>query len=96
MVVWRVGLPGAPPLGTLDPDILTWCEAKSFILVTNNRKSLPVHLTDHLAQGRHVLGIFVMNPRMSIGETLEELRLIWGAGDPTEYADLITHLPATR
>ena len=79
MVGWRVGLPGAPPLGTLDPDILTWCEAKGFILVTNNRRSLAVHLTDHLAQSRHVPGIFVMNSKMSIGDTLEELPMIWGA-----------------
>ena len=36
----------APPKGTLDPEILLWCEDNRCILVTNNRKSMPVHLAD--------------------------------------------------
>ena len=27
-----------------------WCEIHEFILVTNNRKSMPKHLADHLAE----------------------------------------------
>jgi hypothetical protein len=38
-------------LWTLDPEILLWCEAHRFILVTNNRRSMPRHLADHLAMG---------------------------------------------
>jgi len=30
---------------------------------------------------------------MSIGETIEELVLIWAATDPDEYQDRITFLP---
>jgi hypothetical protein len=51
MVVWRVGSPGAPYLETLDPEILCCCEDNDFILVTNNRKTIPQHLRDHLEQG---------------------------------------------
>jgi len=36
LVVWRIGDPGGPPRGTQDPEVLTWCEAHAFILVTNN------------------------------------------------------------
>ena len=54
LVVWAVGDPGAPPKSTLDPEILCWCEEYNCLLVTNNRKSMPIHLTDHIAQGRHV------------------------------------------
>jgi hypothetical protein len=96
ILVWSIGTPGAPPKGTLDPDILIWCEEKGFILVTNNRSSLPVHLTDHLEQGRHVPGIFVLNRKMGIGKTLEELHFVWGAGDPAEYVDRISYLPVSR
>lgn len=70
MTIWRIGILAAPPKGTLDPDILRWCEENNFILVTNNRKSMPRHLSDHLADGRHIAGIFELNPAMSIGETL--------------------------
>ena len=93
MIVWKIGDPGVPPKGTQDPDILDWCEDNTFILVTNNRKSMPEHLTAHLAKGRHIPGILELNPNMSIGETIEELVLIWGASEPQEYQDLIIYLP---
>jgi hypothetical protein len=93
MVVWRVGIPGAPRKGTLDPDILAWCEAHSFVLVTNNRQSMPSHLRDHLAAGRHVPGILVLNPHTRLGDVLEDLRLIWLLADPAEYQDQIAFLP---
>lgn len=34
-------------------------------------------MRDHLAAGHHIPGIFTLNPSMSIGETIEELALIW-------------------
>jgi hypothetical protein len=95
MVVWRVGDPSVPQLNTPDPEILLWCEAKGFSLVTNNRTSMPVHLRDHLAAGRHVPGIFVLSRKMSMGEIIEELALIWEATYPDEYADLINFLPVS-
>jgi hypothetical protein len=92
IVVWRIGEPGAPPLGSPDPDLLTWCEVNEFILVTNNRASMPVHLRDHLAAERHVPGIFVLNPKMKLGETAEELALIWGARISRQHVVLATEL----
>jgi len=68
LVIFAVGDADAPPKGTLDPEIMCWCEENNFILVTNNRKSMPVHLTDHIEQGRHVPGIFLLNPKLSIGQ----------------------------
>jgi hypothetical protein len=95
LTVWIIGDPGAPPRGTLDPEILLWCEAHQFVLVTNNRQSIPVHLRDHLAAGHHVPGIFVLNPNVTMGALMEELLLIWGASDLEEYLDLMLYLPLT-
>lgn len=96
LVVWAVGEPDAPPKSTLDPEILIWCEVNNFVLVTNNRASMPIHLADHLAQGRHVPGIFILKPSMSIGETLDELILVAGGSFEAEYRDQIVHLPIPR
>jgi len=93
IIAWNVGDPGAPPRGTLDPDILIWCEVREFSLITNNRASMPLHLRDHLAAGRHVPGIFVLNTKMTIPETVAEVALINGAADPAEYLDRINYLP---
>ncbi len=92
IVVWRIGDVGAPAISSLDPDILIWCEANNFSLVTNNRASMPVHLQDHLAAGRHVPGIFTLNPKLTIRETAGELALIWGASEAEEYFDQLRYL----
>ena len=95
MVVWIIGDPGAPTRGTLDPDILLWCEANNFSLVTNNRTSMPDHLRDHLSVGRQVPGIFILSPDMTMGETAEELALICGASESNEYFNLLNFLPVS-
>ncbi len=93
MVIWRVGASGAPPKGTSDPDILVWCEEHGFLLVTNNRNSMPMHLRDHLSAGHHVPGIIALNRYMGIGDTIEDLYLIWLLADESEYHDRIAYLP---
>lgn len=93
IVMRQVGAADSPPKGTLDPDLLVWCEERQFILVTENRKTMPRHLTDHLNEGRHIPGILVMNQKMTIGATIEELLLIWVASNEDEYRDRIVHLP---
>ena len=54
---------------------------------------MPEHLAAHLETGRHVPGILELNPKMNVGETIEELLLIWGASDSSEYQDVIVYLP---
>ncbi|MCU0543611.1 MAG: DUF5615 family PIN-like protein [Oscillatoriaceae cyanobacterium Prado104] len=93
IVIKVVGETETPPKGTLDPEILCWCEEHQFVLVTNNRTSMPVHLTDHMALGRHIPGIFILNPNLSIGENLEELILAALASENDEYQDRIAYLP---
>jgi hypothetical protein len=93
MTIWVVGDPGAPDYGTLDPDILQWCDEHQFALVTNNRSTMPVHLRDHIHADGHVPGIFILNSDMSMGETVDELSLIWEAVEPDEFMDQILYLP---
>jgi hypothetical protein len=56
---------------------------------------MPIHLVEHIAQGRHIPGIITLNSEMSVGETLEELLLIAEVGDPEDYRDRIEYLPVT-
>jgi len=93
LLVMAVGEPNTPAKSTLDPEILIWCEAYNFILVTNNRHSMPVHLAENISQKRHVPGIFILNPEMTIGETIEELLLIAECSFDGEYQDQIVFLP---
>jgi hypothetical protein len=87
--VIAVGDITAPPKGTLDPEILIWCKEYDCILVTNNRKSMPVHLVDHIASKHHIPSIFILSPKLSIGENLDQLILITEGSFETEYQDRI-------
>ena len=93
--VWIIGDPSAPLKGTSDSDILSWCEEHGFILITNNRKTMSVHLTEYLSQGHHVPGIFIINDDMSMGEFIEELMIIAEASYDDEYYDKIFFMPLT-
>ena len=88
-----IGDEDAPPKSTPDPEILAWCEQHQFILITNNRKSMPQHLSDHLSAGHHIPGIFTINLEVPMGKIIEELLLIAGASDADEYIDQITYIP---
>jgi hypothetical protein len=57
---------------------------------------MPVHLADHLATGHHVPGIFILNPKFSVGQNLDELLLIAEASFEDDYQDQIIHLPITK
>ncbi len=93
IVVWKIGDPAAPPKGMPDPEILHWCEENEFLLVTNNRKSIPGHVKEHLSSGHHFPGIIELHPNMTAGEIAEELILIWHTSGMEEYRDLIIYLP---
>ena len=93
LMVLAIGDEGAPARGTLDPDILEWCEKHQFNLITNNRESMPQHLSDHTAAGHHVPGIFTINLEVPMGKIIDELILIAGASDEDEYMDEIKYLP---
>jgi hypothetical protein len=94
--VYRIGDGIAPPITTPDPAILLWIEAHDCLLVTYNRSSMPGHLVDHLAQGRHIPGILQLGKQMSRGAIIEELLLIAEASLPNEYQDQVIYLPKLR
>lgn len=83
----------APPNATPDPAIIEWCEEHRCALVTDNRKSMPGHLRDHCNRGRHIEGIFTVDPiAFPAKELLERLALLAGATFDGEYRDQITFI----
>ena len=91
--VLAIGDPGAPPAGTSDPDILIWLEENGYILVTENRSTIPGHLEDHFAAGRHFPGVFWLRQGTGIGAIVEELYLIWFTSEAEEYHDCALFIP---
>ena len=88
----QVGQSGYPPQGAPDSDLLIWCETRGFLLVTNNRKSMPRHLKDHLSAGHHIPGILTVDLRSGIGALLADLIDVVLLSFEDEYADSIRYL----
>ena len=88
----RLGEGLGPPRGTKDPVLLVWIEQNGFVLVTDNRESIPVHLAEHLDQGGHVPGILQVPEEYAFGELADEIALVVGASLAGELEDRITHV----
>lgn len=91
--VLRVGDPSTPAWGTLDPDILRYLAGAGRALVTSNRKSMPLHIADHLADGSHHWGVFLIRRGTAIGRIAEELHLIWSASSAEDWIDREQRIP---
>lgn len=91
--VLRVGEPGAPPLGTLDDQLLKWAEDNGRILVTEDVTTMPGHLAAHLAASRHSPGVLFVRPGTSIRQLYDELVLIAEVGIPDDFADRCHFIP---
>jgi predicted nuclease of predicted toxin-antitoxin system len=83
----------APPLGTQDPDILSWLEANEYVLVTGDRSTMPVHLAGHLAAGKRAPCVIWIRPNASIGDVIESLYYIWTAATAEELRERIYFIP---
>ena len=89
-----IGQPSAPRKGTFDEDLLIWLEENNYIFITENRSTIPVHLADHFAKGRHIPGILWIRPNRKIGEIIQELYLIWLVSTAEEYQDRTLFIPS--
>jgi hypothetical protein len=90
--VLRVGDPPAPPLGTPDPDNLLWAEQHGRIIVTEDRRTMPVHLADHLQAGHHSPGVFISPHDWTVPQIIFSLVLHDQVGAPQDYIDRIEYL----
>jgi hypothetical protein len=90
--VVRVGDEDGPPLSVSDPEMLIWTERSERILISHDFKTLPGHLADHLAAGRHSPGIFIARAAPE-REIVEFLVVAAYASKPEEWQDQITVIP---
>jgi hypothetical protein len=90
--VVQIGDANAPPRGTPDPDVLIWTEEQDRLPVSWDKRTLPGHLRDHLASGRHCPGILIPPPRPPFPLLIESLAVIAHASLADEYRDRLVHI----
>ena len=90
--VTRVGDPPDLPKSSDDRALLLWAERNGRILASHDKKTLPRHLAEHLAQGRHLPGLFFISYFASPSHIIELLAVAATSDNPTEWSDLIEYL----
>jgi hypothetical protein len=91
--VVRVGDPPDLPLRSTDSTILLWAEREARILLTEDLRTIPAHLAQHLQTGHRSPGVFVIRTSYSIGQLVSHLELVAHAGEPADYENAITYVP---
>lgn len=91
--VVRIGEPADLSLSADDPAVLLWTEREGHILVTENRSTMPVHLTAHLQAGHRSPGVFLIRRGIGVPDLLEFLVLVAYASKPEEWQDRIEYVP---
>jgi Domain of unknown function (DUF5615) len=91
--ILAVGLPGAPPKGSLDPDLLRWAEQEKCTLLSRDKATMPDHVRAHLAAGRHTWGVFIIRKGKTWQEIADALLLIWSASTAEDWQDRIEWIP---
>lgn len=91
--VVRVGDPPDLPLRSTDPTILLWTEREGRLILTEDGSTMPAHLKDHLAAGRHSPGILIIRPHRPIPQIINHLVLVAYASEPWEWRDQHRYIP---
>src|SRR5262245_25889278 len=81
----RVGDAPDLPLGTSDPDVLSWCERENRILVSFDKATLATHLAAHLQAGGHSPGIFLLRRGTRLATVVDYLALVAHASEAWEW-----------
>jgi hypothetical protein len=93
MDILRVGQPGTPPRGTLDPELLVFAEDEKRTLITMDKRTMPDHVRDHHAAGRHTWGVFILKQGYATQRYVEDLILVWSVLSLEDCRDLLLYLP---
>lgn len=91
--VIRVGDPGAPLSGTLDPELLLAAESLGRVLVSRDRQTMPGHLSDHYAAGHHTAGLILLKQRAVLGRTAQDIVKQWAMTTADDWVDRTIYLP---
>lgn len=86
--VQDVGLAGAD-----DPIILVWAAVNHRIVLTHDRATMPVHAFDRVGARLPMSGVFVLNDRDPVRQSIDELLLVCECSEPEDWVGLVIYLP---
>jgi hypothetical protein len=79
-------------IGIPDPEVLHRTATLDRILVSHDRKTMPVHFSRFLSN-RSSPGLIIVPQDLDIGTAIDDLLLVWATTEAEEWLDKIGYLP---
>lgn len=79
-------------VGVSDQEVLAIAAGTGRVLVTHDRKTMPMHLAAFTAT-QTSSGVLIVSRKMPVAQVAEELLLIWMATEAEEWTNRIYYLP---
>lgn len=76
-----------------DPKVLEWAASQNRILLTHDINTMIKHGYERVVAGLPMPGIFAVQESTPIGVVIDELVLVVGASEASDWENLVTHLP---
>ena len=81
------------PLGADDAAILKHAEREQRIVVTQDRRTMPAHLQQHLLAGNNAPGVLIVHSDARVNDVIDALVVIAFASEPSDFANLVAYMP---
>jgi hypothetical protein len=79
--------------GRDDPSILAWAAANNRIVLTHDRATMARYAYERITVGEEMVGVFVFDPKMTVGEAIEELLLFESCSEHSEWTGRVAYVP---
>lgn len=82
------GLPGVA-----DPEVLRLASGQGRVLVSQDRRTMPIHFRRYVNSGANSSGVILLREGVPIGAAIEDLVLIWSASEADEWINRLVWIP---
>ncbi len=77
-----------------DPEVLEIAAREERVLVSHDKRTMPVHFAARVASGLRSPGVLLALSNAPVVEIIETLLIIWSASRETQWVDQIHYLPS--
>ncbi|MBP0017425.1 MAG: DUF5615 family PIN-like protein [Cyanobacteria bacterium SBLK] len=78
--------------GLSDLEVLALSAQQNRLLVTHDRKTMPLQFVEFMSQNTSY-GVLIVSKKLAIEIVIDELILIWSVSNAEEWINRIAHLP---
>jgi hypothetical protein len=88
VTAFEIGMSGAT-----DPELFTWAAQAGRVIITHDRKTMPIHAADLMNEEKNIAGLFLVPRRLPLQQVIEDLELMITCSDNDEWVNVIRYLP---